>query len=523
MVTVTDVNGCSDSATVAITEPPVLASTITSTDVTCFGFGDGTIDLTVTGGVTSYSYSWNDGATTEDRSGLGPGTYTVTVTDANGCALTDGATINEPAALGITLTMSDYNGVNISCFARQDGSIDLGVTGGITPYTYAWSNGETTEDLINLFAGTYDVTVTDANGCTIAGSTTLIEPTILATNLEGTNVTCNGACDGIADLTVVVGGTPPYSFLWSTGETTQDVSGLCAGLYFVTVSDINGCQTNSFVNISEPAALSPTFSVDDVDCFGGSDGSIDLLVTGGITPYGYVWSNGATTEDISGLTIGTYVVTVTDSNGCTVVDSAIVNEPPLLTASISGTDVSCNAGSDGAADLTPAGGTPPYTYAWSGGETTQDISGLVAGTYVVTVTDDHACTATASVTINEPPVLTASIAGTNVSCNGGSDGMADLTVGGGTSPYSYIWNTTETTEDISGLTAGTYTVTVTDANGCTETASIPKMEAVNTSGSVIVTLNMAVHPFASVTVTVYVLATRLLISSLLLPVDHTYE
>ena len=210
----------------------------------------------------------------------------------------------------------------------------------------------------------------------------------------------------------------------------------------------------------------------DASCFGGNDGSIDLTVSGGTAPYTYTWSNGATTEDVSGLSAGSYTVTVTDVNACSVtVSNIIVGEPSQLTANCSPTDVSCNGGSDGAVDLTAAGGTPPYTYAWNNGSTMQDISGLAAGSYSVVVTDANGCTATCSATVNEPTPVAIQINPSNVSCNGGNDGAINITVSGGTPAYSYLWNNGATTEDLMNLSAGTYSVQVTDANGCTATTS----------------------------------------------------
>ncbi len=218
---------------------------------------------------------------------------------------------------------------------------------------------------------------------------------------------------------------------------------------------------------------SPTLSSTQVNvlCNGASTGSIDLTVTGGTSPYTYAWSNSATTQDISGLVAGTYTVTVTDANSCTKTLSATITQPSALALSSTQVNVLCNGNATGSIDLTVSGGTSPYTYAWSNSATTQDISGLAAGTYTVTVTDANACTKTLSATITQPSALTLSKTQVNVLCNGNATGSIDLTVSGGTSPYTYAWSNSATTQDISGLVAGTYTVTVTDANSCTKTIS----------------------------------------------------
>src|SRR5690606_37493810 len=230
------------------------------------------------------------------------------------------------------------------------------------------------------------------------------------------------------------------------------------------VTDAKGCTETATATVTEPTVLSASAVTTSVSCNGGSNGTVNLTVTGGTAPYTYVWSNTATTEDMIGLTAGTYDVTVTDAKGCTATASATVTEPTVLMASLSSqTNIACNGGTTGSATITVTGGTAPYTYTWSNGATTATITNVVAGTYNVTVTDANGCTDTASVTLTEPTALSASAIATNVSCNGGSNGTVDLNVTGGTAPYTYVWSNTATTEDMVGLTAGTYDVTVTDA------------------------------------------------------------
>src|SRR5690606_34707027 len=230
------------------------------------------------------------------------------------------------------------------------------------------------------------------------------------------------------------------------------------------VTDAKGCTETATATVTEPTVLSASAVTTSVSCNGGSNGTVNLTVTGGTAPYTYVWSNTATTEDMIGLTAGTYDVTVTDAKGCTTTASATVTEPTVLMASLSSqTNIACNGGTTGSATITVTGGTAPYTYTWSNGATTATITNVVAGTYNVTVTDANGCTDTASVTLTEPTALSASAIATNVSCNGGSNGTVDLNVTGGTAPYTYVWSNTATTEDMVGLTAGTYDVTVTDA------------------------------------------------------------
>ena len=297
-----------------------------------------------------------------------------------------------------------------------------------------------------------------------------------------TNISCNGEKNGALTVSAS-GGTPMYSYSWSNGSTTSNtssttnsISNLTNGNYSVTITDSNGCKATVATTITEPSSLTANATATDVSCNEGNDGTVDLTVTGGTAPYTYAWNNTATTEDMIGLTAATYSVTVTDANGCTATESVDVLEPATLVASAAATDVSCNGGDDGAVDLTVTGGTAPYTYAWNNTATTEDMVGLKAATYSVTVTDANGCTATELVTVSEPTAIGIATSTTDVSSNGGNDGKVTTTVTGGTAPYTYAWNNTATTKDLTGVTAGTYAVTVTDANGCTATKSVEVKE-----------------------------------------------
>ncbi len=463
-VTVTDANSCTATKSVTITEPPVLSLSETNVDVLCNGNSTGSIDLTVTGGTSPYTYNWGGGVTTQDRSNLAAGTYTVTVTDANSCTKTISATITQPAVLSLSET-----NVDVLCNGNSTGSIDLTVTGGTSPYTYNWGGGVTTQDRSSLAAGTYTVTVTDANSCTKTISATITEPSALSLSTTKTDATC-GNSNGSIDLTVT-GGTSPYTYNWGGGITTQDRTNLAAGTYTVTVTDANSCTKTVSATVNNIGGPSLSETHVNVLCFGNSTGSIDISVSGGTSPYTYNWGGGITTQDRTNLAAGTYTVTVTDANSCTATKSVTITEPPVLSLSETNVDVLCNGNSTGSIDLTVTGGTSPYTYNWGGGVTTQDRSSLAAGTYTVTVTDANSCTKTISATITQPAVLSLSETNVDVLCNGNSTGSIDLTVTGGTSPYTYSWTGGATTQDRTNLAAGTYTVTVTDANSCTKTIS----------------------------------------------------
>ena len=462
-----DFGGCTDE--VLVTKSSISLSN-TKTDILCFGASTGAINLSVTGGTAPYTYAWNGGITTEDLTGLAAGTYNVTVTDANSCTATASVTISAPAAaLALTSTKTD-----VLCFGTLTGSVNLSVTGGTAPYTYAWNGGITTEDLTGLAAGTYNVTVTDANSCTATASITISTPAAaLALTSTKTDVLCFGASTGAVNLSVS-GGTAPYTYAWTGGITSEDLTGLAEGTYNVTVTDAKGCLATVSVTISQPAIpLALTSSKTDVLCFGTSTGAINLSVSGGTAPYAFVWNGGITTEDLKGLVAGTYIATVTDANNCTATTSIIISAPTeVLTLTSAKTDVLCFGTSTGQINLNITGGFAPYIYSWDNGKTTEDLSNLVAGNYTATVTDSKGCTVKSTITISQPVALEVTASKTNVSCNGSNTGAISLNVRGGTAPFTYKWSNGQSTKDLTGIRSGNYKVIVTDAGNCSVIADV---------------------------------------------------
>lgn len=281
------------------------------------------------------------------------------------------------------------------------------------------------------------------------------------------DVSCNGGNDGAIDINVS-GGTPPYSFSWNNGATSEDISGVTAGNYSVTITDAALASVVVNATVAEPAALSVVKVVKDVTCNGGTDGSVNLTVSGGTAPYSFAWSNGATTEDIASQPSGPFSVTVSDSKGCSVVVVDTIGEPSLFfIVASSKTDVTCNGGSDGSISITVAGGILPYTFLWSNGAITEDLTNIPAGTYNLVASDNNGCKDYATIVVNQPPTaITASYTVTNSTCYFSNDGAVDLTVSGGNPPYNFAWSNGATSEDLTGVSAGNYTVTITDANGC---------------------------------------------------------
>ncbi|MBW8050117.1 MAG: T9SS type A sorting domain-containing protein [Cytophagales bacterium] len=477
-VIVTDSAGAVDTAFVTITEPFVLTAIITGTNVTSCGGSDGAANLIVSGGTQPYTFNWLSGDTTEDLAGLSAGTYSVSVTDSNGCTANASVTISEPPAITLGII-----GTDVTTCGGSNGTANLTVIGGVAPYTFIWSTGATTEDITSLVPGTYSVTVIDSNGCTVSDAVTISGFATITVSFTTTGALCNGQCDGSATVTAS-GGTPPYTYLWSDGQTDSTAANLCAGTYNIIVTDANACEATGSVNVSEPAPLTLTMTTFDATC-GNSDGIAIVSASGGIAPYEYSWSSGDTTETDSALAAGINYVIVTDTNGCIAYGvAAISNTTPTITLN-SVVNLNCSADADGSIDISVSGGLLPYTFLWSNGGTTEDISGLIGGIYEVTVADSTGCIATQSITVSAPAPLTLSVTEVDASCNG-SDGSATVNVSGGTPPYSYFWSTFGTDSSQSGLAAGIYLVNVFDANGCFNSITA----VISNAGGPVITLNL---------------------------------
>ena len=457
-VTIIDGNGCSDADTINVTAIKVIAST-TTTDATC-GNSNGSATALVSAGINPYSFLWSDGVTTNINTGLLAGLYDVTASDSYGCTAIASANVvnaNGPQISSSTVTPN-------LCFGSSDGAIDITANGGATPYTYAWNNGSTDMNISGLIAGNYDVIVSDTAGCSGYSVEVLTDPTMLTANTSDSSISCNGSSDGLLNA-IPAGGIPGYAYLWNNGSTDISISGLATGDYSYTVTDGNGCIASTTVTLGEPSIISLTAASSNASCNGASSGGAMVSASGGTPTYMYMWNNGSTVLNISGLIAGSYDVTVTDSNGCMDMASSIVTEPSLLTIAISITDATCG-NADGIASTSITGGTSPYFYNWSNGGIASSLNFMLAGNYDVTVSDFNGCSAisNASIINSNGPLTT--ITPVNPICYGGSDGYASANTLGGTSPYTYMWNNGSTSITTSGLIATSYQLTVTDGIGC---------------------------------------------------------
>ncbi len=468
-VTVKDSKLCQIISTYTITQPALIVVVITPTPVSCFNGSNGTANSTVSGGTFPYTYNWNSGATSPNVPGLLAGSVTLTVTDVFGCIGANSVTITQPTSYTVSTTST-----NETCNYSNDGTATASASGGTPGYTYLWSNGSTNSLISNLTSQIYSITATDLNGCTAIAFATITEPPLLTINfISQINVSCFGGNNGSVTASPS-GGTASYTYLWSNGATTSQISNLTSQNYSVTVTDSKGCVATNSVTIIQPTLLTAGTTITNETCFTSNNGTATAVPAGGTSSYTYLWQPGLqTTATISNLSAGSYTVTITDTKGCIATANAVITQPPLLAVSFtSQTNVNCFAGSDGAVMASPSGGTPGYSYLWSNLSGFENLTGLAAGTYSVTVTDNAGCFLTNSVIITQPTVLTANTTVTNETCNQLNNGTAAVIVSGGTSPYTYLWSNLSGFQNLTGLAAGIYTVTSTDSRGCTATASV---------------------------------------------------
>ncbi|HRD51725.1 MAG TPA: choice-of-anchor L domain-containing protein, partial [Flavobacteriales bacterium] len=481
------------SRLVRVSNPTISA---TMTQPLCNGGSNGAINITVTGGYAPYTYAWSGPngftATSEDLVNIEAGTYTVTVTDNSGCPRAQSFNMGSPAALGITLTPSILPfGQNIACNGASTGTLSLAISGGTGPHAIQWSgpNGfaSTQQNLSNIGAGTYNVQVTDANGCTASGSYTMTQSPVLALTLNGSQpVTCFGSANGQATVNAS-GGMPPYSISWNTSpvQTGATATGLSPGTRTASVTDGYGCNAFVQVTIGEPAAVSVSLSGTShiVHCQGQGqqNGTATAIASGGTGAFSYSWNTSpvqgtATATFNSG---GNYTVTATDANGCTGTANLTVNQPGNISTSIlTQTGVSCFGGSNGSATVSVSGGSNIQSATWNTNPVQNGLTALNLPAGIWTLTAQHAdgCVTQVPVTIAQPAAaLGSSIASqTDVSCFGGTNGSATVSANGGTAPYSYNWNSTpaQSGATATNLAAGSYTCTITDANGCSTTRNV---------------------------------------------------
>lgn len=391
LLTITDSQGCSGTGQFTVFAPPAIEYSIFPVNASCFGSNDGSASIFVSGGNPPFTYLWSNGSTSADAVGLAAGHYSVTVTDQENCLIIGQTDISEPDAISSNATIG-----LVSCHGGTNGFIHTDPTGGSGTYLYSWSNGVNTPDLDNLAAGTYSVTISDANGCMATESFTVSEPTALLLQVHVTNVSQHGKKDGKANATVS-GGKPGYNYAWSTGATTSSISNLPAGTYRLTITDSNGCTAVEEFVVSQPDCnLNVGIAKQDITCNGYDNGLAKIDTATLLTPYTIFWSNGANTSFVDSLAPGTYSAIVIDGGGCHDTISVTILEPTQLDlGQVLITDATGPGISDGAINISPSGGMPPYIFVWRQNDTivgnSEDLNGILSGIYQLSMTDSLGC------------------------------------------------------------------------------------------------------------------------------------
>ncbi|MES2761955.1 MAG: gliding motility-associated C-terminal domain-containing protein [Bacteroidota bacterium] len=468
-VTVSDANGCSVQETYTLTGPSSISVTAVVTNANCNSSADGAIDLTVAGGTAGYNYTWTPTGSvfSQDLTNITAGTYSVVITDVNGCSVDSSFVVNEPSAI-----IDNPVIVPAACFGNCNGSISLTPTGGSGSYTYTWTpSGATTATVTNLCPGPQTATITDSQGCAVVFTYTVPSLTTITSTTLATNNLCFNDCNGILTATNIAGGASPYTIQWNDalGQIGNTAVGLCTGNYTATITDNNGCFNQIPATIASNSQVTFTPNITQPSC-DQCDGSAIVNAVGGIAPYAYLWSNNQVVNTATNLCAGVYAVQITDGNGCVNTTNVIINSSSTITGeTVVKTDVTCDAVScDGTANVTAVGGVVPISYNWThDNSTSQTITGLCAGTYFCNMIDANGCSRTASVVIGAVTSLTISSQVTQSSCSSPT-GSITVSVTGGIGSYTYTWLPAGSTPTISNLAPGIYTLNVSDGN-CTKT------------------------------------------------------
>lgn len=489
VVQVTDINVCVTNQTVNIAQPSQITSSGIVTNVTCGGACTGSINLTPLGGTPAYTYNWIPaGGVGQDPTNLCLGNYTVNISDANLCVVSNTFIITQPSSTTLTISKTD-----VLCNGNCTGTASVTAIGGTGPYTFSWTPvgafpGSALNNIINLCTGIYSVSVRDFNGCVVTGTVSIGQPTALTSTVVSISNLCSGLCNGSATLTAS-GGVGPYSFSYNTFPVTfgSTVGSLCSGSYVGTVSDFNSCVSSQTFVITQPLPIVVTATVSNPRCNAVCNGSVATTVTGGTPGYNYLWfASGGAVPNPTGLCAGNYTVNVTDANLCTGQALVVLINPPSLIANTSFTNVTCGGICNGIVSANPIGGTGPMSYSWTAPtNTTQTVSGLCAGNYTLTVTDANLCQDTQTLTLIAPPPISLNPAITPANCgvsNGVIIAVPTTTV---SNPYTYNWlpPLASISATVSGLAAGVYTVVVTNAALCSATISIALSNSNGPTGS----------------------------------------
>jgi gliding motility-associated-like protein len=467
-LTISDNYGCSASRS-AFVKFVNLSVNISAQELSCSGVNDGGLTAYPVGGDPAYAYYWNTSppSFTQTVNNLGVGTYSVTVTDGNGCTSSSSYSLTMPPALNVTVSST----TSPLCFGQNNGSAVLSVNGGTAPFIVNWNKpGVSGLNPSNLGPGTYTFTVTDANGCYGTGNFTISEPAELTYQTSQLNAACYG--QPISATVTPIGGTPPITITWQDGSTSFTNTNIPANTNFgFTITDSHNCSKTGSVYLLSPPELTITSTYSNIRCKGENNGSISITVQGGIPPYSALWNTGHTGLSYTNLSPGDYYVTVIDHNSCTLASHFNIREASqYLRLNVTTRNVTCSGYKDGAILLLASGGVSPYTYSITDGINTfngQSNNGVPAGEFIASVTDNYGCTVDTTVIISEPAPLTALVGYLDPSCMGNNDGLIRVYPSGGTEPYIFIIGGYVIDEGLlAGLYQGEYTIIVKDSSNC---------------------------------------------------------
>lgn len=466
-ITVSDINNCLANSTVIISEPDSLQLNPSAVNETCSN-SNGSISIVASGGSSPYIYSSDSGivfTSVMNYYSLQAGAYNMVIKDANGCKTYQTIQLTDLSGPQISNIIS----TNIKCYGGNDGSIQLNSSGGNGTLFYTLNNDppQTSALFNNLIQGNYVISVRDSNGCIDTVHVSLTQPSVFNSSENYINPKCFGSADGTITVNTT-GGTQPHSIQWNTGSSDFVLSNLAQGNYYYTVTDFNQCTRTDSVVLTQPQLLVISHTATNASCAGSANASAIVNVSGGTTPYSYVWSPvSSNTNYATNLSAGNYMITVTDAHACSQIYSLTITDPTPVIANISGTNISCFGGNNGSVLASAAGGYAPYTFLWYGINITDSLAtSLPVGSYTVLVTDANGCTTEVTATLISPLLITISGSAQNAACAGTSTGAVSLSIGGGVSPYSYVWSNASSQSYISGVAAGNYTCTITDDNGC---------------------------------------------------------
>ncbi|WP_161792620.1 PKD domain-containing protein [Psychroserpens damuponensis] len=483
-----DDGGCPFSETFTITEPDILefsAVTFDPETISCFGADDGEISIDIAGGTLPYTYNWTlDGlpfSGNEDLDSLEPGVYVVSVTDDHNCGpISQTFSIVEPDILDVTLDTK----TNVLCFGDNTGAISINATGGRLDYVFSWTgpNGFTSDNqnIENLVAGIYSVTVTDASNCTDTLEVEIVQNTEIAINVTTTEIECYGNNDGSITINSISGGVGPYQVAWSNLGTGNNQTNLTGGTYIITITDAENCIKDFPVIIDEPAVFLIDPVVTQLSCSGENDASIMLNFVGGIAPVDLVWNDDPTAgTERNNLAPGTYTVTITDAAPCTIEESfTIFDIAPLVVSANVTNALDCDDTNSGAINLLIQGGTPPFNVVWSNGEITEDLNNSPPNSYTAQVTDANGCETSGSWTIErfEPLAVIVDVQ-SEVDCDEQSINQLFIAqASGGVPPFAYNWSSGTVSgvnnEQMTTSENGLVILDVVDSLGCSVTYSL---------------------------------------------------